>query len=91
VSSTALSNQWFSGAAVKPANPRTSLRVLTNEPARSQGWRAVRATSASCVNYIRLESATVAYFHSLSETDLAAENELGTALGYSTGLVDFNE
>lgn len=85
MSTIALGSQRFSSVSVKPA--RTSLCVFHGERARAQGWRAVSAQQSA----LRLEAATVSYFLSLSDDELLSENELGNALGNSTGLVDYDE
>ena len=81
MSTIALGSQCFSRA-------NTSLRVLTSEHPRPQSWRAV---SPELANALRLEAATASYFLSLTDDELRTENELGDALGNSTGFIDFDE
>lgn len=87
MSTVALSSQWFSRATARPAEVKTSLRAFSCGQARSQGWRAVSQQESA----LRLEAATVSYFLSLTDDELRAENELGSALSDSAGLVNFNE
>ncbi|MGB6459601.1 MAG: hypothetical protein WBG02_06505 [Candidatus Acidiferrum sp.] len=72
------------------ANPMQSWSVLTEERPAPMGWRAAGFKPSNYNAEIRLELETLRYFHSLSGTDLQAENQLGDALSHSAGYIDFN-